>query len=210
MTQNKLILRELQRRAAAMISSGTMSNREVAVALGVKPTVISYWMGKEDFKQLVLELAKDRTEELTEALRDAATTAAARLRAHITATNKMGQPLWDVQIAAIKLALAYELGEPVTKTEAKELKLSGNVSKEVMQALADPTIRHKLLGTTVPLPLENPPDTPSPEPGSPEGPGEPEEVLDPVRERPGELLPGDTGSQPLEQAVTSPQSHQGP
>lgn len=145
-------------------------------------------------------MAKNRTDEIIESLKEAAATAASRLRAHITATNKAGVPLWNIQMEAIRLALAYEMGEPVAKTEAKELKLSGDLNKSVMQALADPTIRHKLLGTSVPLPSEDVIDVQS---GSFEGPGESETVLEDVREQPGELLPGDSGSQSLEQTARS-------
>src|SRR5258706_15134821 len=154
MQKNQALLKELQRRAAGLLSTGTMSQREVAVSLNLKPTTISYWMKDEEFRQMIVELARDRTNSLLEEIEESAMTAIARLRAHITATTKAGQPLWQVQMDAIKLALAYQLGQPTAKSEAKELKLSGDLNESVRQALADPTIRGKLLRAPVPLPSE--------------------------------------------------------
>ncbi len=139
------VSRELRRRAAALLASGTMSQREVAMATGVKAGTLSAWMRDDDFLAMVAELAKDQTKEIEETVKEAARLAAARLVAHLTATNKMGQPIWDVQWNAIKLALAYAMGQPVEKSVSQELQLKGNLNQELRRVLSDPTVRHHLV-----------------------------------------------------------------
>ena len=92
------------------------------MATGVKAGTLSAWMRDDDFLAMVAELAKDQTKEIEETVKEAARLAAARLVAHLTATNKMGQPIWDVQWNAIKLALAYAMGQPVEKSVSRNFK----------------------------------------------------------------------------------------
>lgn len=198
---NEVVLLELKRRAAALLSTGTMNQKEVAAAIGVSKQTLGYWIRKDDFQQMVIELAKDRTDTLMEGLQDAAVNAITRLRAHITATDKMGRPLWNIQMEAIKLALAYQLGQPTAKTESKELKLSGDLNKTVLQALNDPTIRRKLL--PVPLPEPEPLDTTTTESRSSEGDGQSPTVPTYLREGAGDVLQRMSRGESMEQAVGS-------
>lgn len=153
---NNVAVAELKKRAAALLSTATMSQREVAQAIGVTPNTIGVWNSEASFQAMVEALAKDRTDTLVDALEKATTVAAYRLIAHIIATNKIGQPLWDVQWKAIQLALQMngQPGVPVARTEAKNLKLTGDFNKTIQQALAEPRVQ-KMLGLAVPLPSGN-------------------------------------------------------
>ena len=195
------VSRELKRRAAALLASGTMSQREVAIAVGTKQSTVSGWMRDDDFLAMVSELAKDQTKEIEESVKEAARLAAARLIAHLTATNKQGKPLWDVQWNAIKLALAYSLGQPVEKSVSQELQIKGDLNKELRRVLSDPTIRQHI----VPPPIleaeviEPADHTPAITSGSGGGKG-PEQVSD-IRAEPDGVLQGDSGGSALEQTA---------
>jgi hypothetical protein len=153
---NNVAVAELKKRAAALLSTATMSQREVAQAIGVSANTIGVWVSEASFQAMVEALAKDRTDTLLEALQKATTIAAYRLIAHIIATNQQGQPLWDVQWKAIQLALQMngQPGVPVARSENKKLSLSGDFNKTLQQALAEPRVQ-KLLGLAVPLPKGN-------------------------------------------------------
>jgi len=189
--------RELKRRAAALLATGTMSQREVAFATGVKVSTISSWMRDDDFLAMVTELAKDQTREVEETVREAARLAAARLVAHLTATNNQGKPIWDVQWNAIKLALAYAMGQPVEKSVSQELQIKGDLNKELRRVLSDPTIRHHIVPPqAIEAEIEPADQPPAITSGASSGEG-PTEVLD-LREPANEVLPGSSGSSTLE------------
>jgi len=200
MAQLETINRELKRRAAALLASGTMSQREVAMATGVKPGTVSGWMRDDDFLSMVSELAKDQTREIEESVKEAARLAAARLIAHLTATNNQGKPIWDVQWNAIKLALAYSLGQPVEKSISQELQIKGDLNKELRRVLSDPTVRHHIVPPPVIEAQIEPADQPPAITSGASGGEGPTEVLD-LREPPNEVLPGNPGSTTLEQTA---------